>query len=58
MLETSALEEHCEEEVCKLEMAEGGRAGAGLGSGASFGSMTPPWSLFFFFGHAEWHVGS
>ena len=49
MLETSALEEHCEEEGCKLEMAERGRAGAGLGSGASFGSITPPWSLFFFF---------
>ena len=51
MLEISALEEHCEGEGCKLGMAEEGRAGSGLGSGASFGPITAFSTLepFFFF---------
>ena len=51
MLEISALEEHCEGEGCKLGMAEKGRAGSGLGSGASFGPITAFSTLdpFFFF---------
>ena len=45
MSEISALEEHCEGEGCKLGMAEKGRAGSGLASGASFGPVTAFFTL-------------